>query len=62
MLLLVIYIHIYIYISGENRWTYYDGLAHNSMYLEMGFETLRLSFCEYNLLIIRSTNRPYETD
>ena len=30
----------------NKRWTY-DGLTHNSMYSDMGFETLRsFSFCE----------------
>ena len=56
-----IYIYIYIYIlnflpdprafdycmriSREKCWIYY-GLTHRSMYLDMGFETINLNYCE----------------
>ena len=48
-----IYIYIYIYAKGsgisapgpDKCWIYY-GLTHNYMYLDLGFETLKLNFCE----------------
>ena len=43
------YIYIYIYIHRERergRCIYY-GLAHKSVYLDMGFEPLNLKLCEF---------------